>query len=559
MLNSIYINNFALFNEVSIDFEKGLNIISGETGSGKSILLNALSLLTGARINKSFLGKFGNFSRVEAQFTVNERVKKILEANEISCDDEIIISRKFSDNSSVIKVNNRPITLSVLSAISDNLFDIHGQHSQLVILNKSNYLEIIDAFNNETNILKSKISQNLKRIKDLNKDLLNIDIDPDELAREVDILKFQINEIIDFDFSNFNEKDLSMEHKKLSNLTEIINSFELIKGILDEGYSRKSLKDYVNEIYSKLTDISEFDKTVDSFVNTIADVREIINDFSREVESYIYSISIDEERLSLIEDLFTRYHNLTRKYGRDESEILDFLNKSENRLNILENIDQNREEIKAEVSNLEENNIKLATKLSSLRKNIINELEQQIVRELEEMNMKNLQFKISIESTNTVRETGFDQIDFMISTNKGQDLKSLSQVGSGGEISRFMLALKAVLAKHEKVSTILFDEIDTGISGKTADIVGNKLKKISKDRQLIVITHLPQIASKADSHYLIEKESDQFNTISSIRKLGMDDKVKEVARLISGSNLTESSLLSANELIRENTKDNHEQ
>lgn len=551
MLTNLYIKNFALFEELSVDFEDGLNIISGETGAGKSILINAISLLTGSRINKGFLGKFSDHTIVEASFSVDDKLSSILKANDIDPEENIIITRRFTETSSSIKLNNRPISLSLLNLIAQDLIDIHGQHSQLIVLNKSNYISIIDAFDKNTEVFKSNIKDNLKQIKQIQKDLSDIDIDEDQALRELDLLNFQIDEIESFDFENYDEEEFSNEHKRLSNQTLIIEGLEYINGVFNEGYHRKSMKDYSNEIYSKLTDISEFDSNLNEYLTRFTDIRESINDLSREIESYSYTLDFDEQRLLDLENIFSSLQNLKRKYGKDVEDIKEFLSIAKQRVKTLNNIEQIRLDMQNQIIRLDKSNIDIAKKLSDIRKNVVVSLEKNIVSELEDMNMNNLQFKIDITKSDIITDTGYDQIDFMISTNKGQDLKSLNTVASGGEISRFMLALKAVLADYEQVQTIVFDEIDTGISGKTANVVGNKLAKIADKRQLIVITHLPQIASKANAHYLIDKYTKESSTISNVYKLDEDKKVMEVARLISGSNITQASIKSARELIEQ--------
>ncbi len=553
MLTNLYIKNFALFNELSVDFDEDLNIISGETGSGKSILINAIALLKGGRINKNFIGKFSNETIVEASFSMDENLRKILLDNSIEPDDNIIISRRFTKSSSTVKLNNRPINLALLEEVSDSIFDIHGQHSQLVVMNKSNYIKIIDSFNTKTQDIKNLLAKNMDIINQLTDKLASIDLDPDQVLREIDVLEFQISEIESFDFSNFDEESLISEHKKLTNLTDIIQSIEKIKTIFTEGYQRTSLKDYINEIFSELSDISEFDKELEEFSSRIIDIRELVNELSRDIDSYSYSINLDEERLVEIDAIFSKIQLLKRKYGPEIEDIKAFYKTCKDRLDELKNIEELRNSINIEISKINKKNVKLADELTEIRKKIVKLLEVRIIDELSQMNMKNIEFKIEFDKRDSINENGQDLVDFMISTNKGQDMKSLNSVASGGEISRFMLALKAALADSEEVQTIIFDEIDTGISGMTADVVGDKLVNISKQRQVIVITHLPQIASKADSHYLIEKNIQEEYTVSKLTKLDETGRVKEVARLISGANITESTINSAQELI-ENAK-----
>lgn len=553
MLKSLYIKNFAIIDEISIDFEKGLNIISGETGSGKSILLNAINLIRGERFNKKFLGSFDNYVLVEAVFSNNENISKILKKNDFDTDEDIIITRKMSENSSVIKLNNRTINLSFLTQISDGLFDIHGQHSQLVVLNKNNYINIIDSFNPESENIKIKLKENLKKIINLKHELDSINYSDEEVLREADILKFQIEEIENFDFDNFIEQALNAEYKKLTKQTEIIQAMNKISYIINDSRSN-SIKDLVSGVDRLLSEVVEYDEKINYLYENLIDIKERVYDFSREIDSYSYTLGVDEQRILEIEEIFSNFQNLKRKYGKNYAEILTFHKNAVERLEKIENIEQLKYDLNLKIKKIEQKNIELADILTNFRLNTILYLEKQIIEELKQMNMEYIQFKIQLFDLEKITENGKNSIDFLISTNKGQELKSLSTVSSGGEISRFMLALKATLAEVEEVQTLIFDEIDTGISGKTANIVGEKLKKISSIRQLIVITHLPQIATYGSSHYLISKYQTPSHTISNIKKLNNDERINEIARLIAGDDITENNKISAKELLDLNSK-----
>lgn len=553
MLKSLYIKNFAIIDEISIDFEKGLNIISGETGSGKSILLNAINLIRGERFNKKFLGSFDNYVLVEAVFSNNENISKILKKNDFDTDEDIIITRKMSENSSVVKLNNRTINLSFLTQISDGLFDIHGQHSQLVVLNKNNYINIIDSFNPESENIKIKLKDNLKKIINLKHELDSINYSDEEALREADILKFQIEEIENFDFDNFIEQALNAEYKKLTKQTEIIQAMNKISYIINDSRSN-SIKDLVSGVDRLLSEVVEYDEKINYLYENLIDIKERVYDFSREIDSYSYTLGVDEQRILEIEEIFSNFQNLKRKYGKNYAEILTFHKNAMERLEKIENIEQLKYDLNLKIKKIEQKNIELADILTNFRLNTILYLEKQIIEELKQMNMEYIQFKIQLFDLEKITENGKNSIDFLISTNKGQELKSLSTVSSGGEISRFMLALKATLAEVEEVQTLIFDEIDTGISGKTANIVGEKLKKISSIRQLIVITHLPQIATYGSSHYLISKYQTPSHTISNIKKLNNDERINEIARLIAGDDITENNKISAKELLDLNSK-----
>ncbi|MFM1602791.1 DNA repair protein RecN [Helcococcus ovis] len=551
MLLNLYVKNFAIIKQINISFDNGLNILSGETGSGKSLLLKALSLIKGERFSKDYIGKFDQKTIVEVVFTSNDNINNLLLENNIDIDDNIILTRIFDRNASVTKINNRACSVKFMSQIANVLFDIHGQHSQLVVLDKSNYISLIDKFDKTTDILKISLSENLKTLNKLKSEISNLEIPEDELEREKDLLKYQINEIESFNFNEYDEEKLNKEYKKLTNQTELINGTNAIIDAVSQSNKSLSVKEIINMLYDKLLDLERLDSDLKDLTGDILNIKELIYDFSRNIENYSYTLDIDEERIQVIEDIFSAFQVLRLKYGKTPDEILEFLENIKSRFKILSNIEKRRNELALEISKINNENKKIADDLTNKRIKIIKELEDKIIKELSEMNMLNIDFKIQLNKLEKISKNGHDDIDFMISTNKGQELKSLSNVSSGGEISRFMLALKAALIDKEDLETIIFDEIDTGISGKTADIVGNKLKKISKVCQLIVISHLAQIASKSDTHYLIYKDVENDFTITNIQKLDYDGKVKEIARLISGIDITKNSMDAANELLKE--------
>lgn len=551
MLINLYVKNFAIIKEINIDFVKGLNVLSGETGSGKSLLLKALSILKGDRFNKDYIGVFGDKTIIEAIFTSNDRINQILEDNDIDFDSNIVLSRIFTENSSITKINNRACNMKFLGEIASMIFDIHGQHSNLIVLNKSNYINLIDKFNDETDEYKTKLSNNLRQLQILKKENEALNMSDDEIEREKDLLLYQINEIESFDFDNYDEESLNKEYKKLANQSELINGTDSIINFMSESGRIPSMKEMSHILYDNLVDLENLDDDLKPLVSDALNIRELIKDLSNQIERYSYSLDIDDERMQIIEDLFSSFQVLKLKYGRNSEEILNFLEDRKKRYKIVSNIHARRVEIEKDILNIDKDNIRISENLNAIRKDIIKYLETKIIDELNEMNMQYIDFKIDIRRKEKITKEGFDEIDFLISTNKGQELKSLSEVSSGGEISRFMLAMKAAFIEKDDINTIIFDEIDSGISGRTADIVGIKLKKISKFVQLIIISHLAQIASKADVNYLLEKKEIDGITQSSITKLDYDETIREIARLISGSDITEKSLISAEELLKE--------
>lgn len=550
MLINLHVKNFAIIKELNIDFEDGLNILTGETGSGKSLILKAISFIKGERFNKDYLSNFGDKTLIEAVFTTNNKINSFLKDYGYDLNENIIISRSFSNNSSISKINNSACNVKLLSELGDMLFDIHGQHSQLIMLNKSNYIDLIDKFDTKTIELKADISKNLRYIDKLNKEIGELNLSDDEIEREKDLLKYQINEIEKFDFDNYNEEKLNSEYKKLTNQSELIKGIDNLLEIIKNSNKFDSLFELSSTAYNSMLDLQKLDTDLNEITSDVLNIRELIRDLGNKLENYSYTLEIDEERVQVIEDLFSNFQVLKLKYGRSKEEILLFLSEIKKRYNVINDIHNKKSELVKQISKLDSENKKYAEKLTNLRKAIIKNLEIDIIDQLSQMNMQHINFKISISTLEKIKNNGQDDIDFLISTNKGQELKSLNQVSSGGEISRFMLALKSVFVEKDDINTIIFDEIDAGISGKTADIVGNKLKDISNKVQLIVISHLAQISSKAEHHYLITKKIINEQTISSVEKLNKDERELEIARLISGSDITENSIKSARELLR---------
>lgn len=551
MLINLYVKNFAIIKEINIDFERGLNVLSGETGSGKSLLLKALSILKGDRFNKDYIGVFGDKTIIEGIFTSNKSINEVLLENDIDVDSNIVLSRTFTETNSITKINNRACNIKLLGEIASILFDIHGQHSNLIVLNKNNYISLIDKFNEKTFEYKANLSNNLSKLQILSKENEALNMSDDEIEREKDLLLYQINEIESFDFDNYDEESLNKEYKKLSNQSELISGTNSIMNFMSESGRIPSMKEMSHILYDNLLDLENLDEDLKPLVSDALNIRELIKDLSQQIERYSYSLDIDDERMQIIEDLFSAFQVLKLKYGRDSEEILRFLKDIKQRYKIISNIHEKRKEIEKEIKEIEKENFNIAEKLNFLRKDTIKYLESKIIEELNEMNMQYIDFKIDIRRKEKITKEGFDEVDFLISTNKGQELKSLSEVSSGGEISRFMLAMKSAIIEKYDIDTIIFDEIDSGISGKTADIVGKKIKKISNLVQLIVISHLAQIASKADVNYLLEKKEIDGITQSSVEKLNYDKTVREIARLISGSDITQKSLISAEELLKE--------
>lgn len=556
MLNSLYIENFAIIDKINVDFTEGLNIITGETGSGKSILIEAFELLLGQRFNKSFIRDSSKKTIVEATFTINDKSKiKFLEDMGYNVEDGVIIISRIVDTNfkSINKLNNRSITLNTLNELMSKFVDIHGQNGTQSLLNKDFYIDLIDSFDKEETVkIKIELSEILKNIVDYKKSYKSFNISNEEKDRQLDIINYQIDEISQIDLENLDEEELENEYNKLSNVSLIKNNIgEILNMYSDENYNEQDINTMFNIVLSKIDSISEFDNEVNSFKQDLDKIYYDMDDLFSRISSYSSSIYQDEFKLNDLENKIAIITNLKRKYGKSINDIISFKIDLENRLKELNKITENKRKFKELIDSEYKKGIELSDRLHSIRKEIVSKLENLIVQNLKDLNMKHADFKVKFEKLSEFNEKGYDSLDFLIKTNLGQDLKPMASIASGGEISRIMLGFKSVISDFEDINTLIFDEIDTGISGRTALVVGEKLIDLSKDKQVISISHLPQIASLSDNHILIEKIDCDNETKSILKVLTPEEKVNEISRLIGGINITETTTEQAKLMINQ--------
>lgn len=556
MLNSLYIENFAIIDKINVDFTEGLNIITGETGSGKSILIEAFELLLGQRFNKSFIRDSSKKTIVEATFTINDKSKiKFLEDMGYNVEDGVIIISRIVDTNfkSINKLNNRSITLNTLNELMSKFVDIHGQNGTQSLLNKDFYIDLIDSFDKEETVkIKIELSEILKNIVDYKKSYKSFNISNEEKDRQLDIINYQIDEISQIDLENLDEEELENEYNKLSNVNLIKNNIgEILNMYSDENYNEQDINTMFNIVLSKIDSISEFDNEVNSFKQDLDKIYYDMDDLFSRISSYSSSIYQDEFKLNDLENKIAIITNLKRKYGKSIDDIISFKIDLENRLKELNEITENKRKFKELIDSELKKGIELSDRLHSIRKQIVSKLENLIVQNLKDLNMKHADFKVKFEKLSDFNEKGYDSLDFLIKTNLGQDLKPMASIASGGEISRIMLGFKSVISDFEDINTLIFDEIDTGISGRTALVVGEKLIDLSKDKQVISISHLPQIASLSDNHILIEKIDCDNETKSILKVLTPEEKVNEISRLIGGINITETTTEQAKLMINQ--------
>ena len=556
MIVELNISNFAIIDDLKINFTNGFNVLTGETGSGKSIIVEGIGLILGGRASKDLIKTGRDKASLEGLFYLEDpdKINVLLNNYGIDADPDnyLLISRVIHANGrSVSRLNGRTVTLTMLNDITSNLVDIHGQHEHQSLLNVDNHIKLIDSFGDEKlgNLL-DEINKNYKKLNIEKKKLKKLSLNDMERDREIDLLKYQLDEIESANLSEYNEEECIKEYRIISNVKEIGYNLSEVKEILNSNdYNHISVLDSVNKTISIIDEIKAFDNKLEGYGNILQDIAFKLEDLSRDMMNYIDGLEFDEERLDFLEDRLNTVNNLKKKYGNTIEEILQYKENIKNRLEILINIEGEIKKTEKQILSIEKELITHCTELTSIRKKLGGNLEVLVTKELKELNMNNVVFKISYSKLAHFSPNGWDKIEFLISTNKGEDLKPLHKIVSGGEMSRIMLAFKTILADADNIPCIIFDEIDSGISGRTAQIVGEKIEKISKNHQIISISHLPQIAALADNHFVIEKKVTNNHTKTIVRKLDENERIDELARLLGGVDLTNTTRLHAKEML----------
>jgi len=561
MLLELYINNFAIIENLRISFNSGLNILTGETGTGKSIIIDAINLILGGRATKDYIRAGADKAVIEALFSVrsNKNIKHILDdyGIEYEEDNTILITREINiSGKSVSRINGRIVTLSMLNEITNKIIDIHGQHEHQSLLYTEKHIEIIDSLGKDQIYdNKVKVSEEYLKLSMLKNRLKELTTNEMEKERKLDLLKFQLNEIDEANLQNNEEDELTTQYSVLSNIEEISNTInETVEKLNVSSYREKSIIDQLNSIYSMLSKISKHDEKINIFTNNLESIIYELKDLLYDLRNYSESIELNPEKLMQLEERLGLINKLKRKYGKTVQEIIEYRQIISEELNTLLNCEEEINNIRAQIRITEEVLKKHCDTLTVERKKISSMLENLITEELNELNMSNVSFKIKIDKFKNFTRNGIDKIEFLISTNPGESLKPLSKIVSGGEMSRIMLAFKSILAEVDNIETLVFDEIDTGISGRTAQIVGEKITKISNSHQIICITHLPQIAAMADTHFMINKKVVDNVTLTEIKSLKYNERINELSRLLGGFKLTDITMKHAAEMLEMSKK-----
>lgn len=560
MLLNLYVKNLALIEEADIAFGQGLNILTGETGAGKSILIGSVNIALGQKAPKDIIRTGKEFAYIELIFSVKDREKiKTLKKLDVFPDEDgqIIISRKIMPSRSISKINDETVTTAKVRQITSLFLDIHGQHEHQSLLYKSKHLEILDEYANpRIGKLKMEISALYQDYREIIRQLEACQVDEESRIRQMDFLRFEIDEIEHANLNEGEEEELHDHYRKFRNSKKIAEGaamvYEEIAG--DHNSSSERLGRALKEFHG----ILEYDSGLMEIYRQMADAEAVLSEASRELSGYIEELTFDEEEFYEMEKRLDFIHNLQAKYGGTWEKIQDALSEKKQQLEELENMAIRKVELTTAADESKAVLLVKSESLSAIRKKAALELSAKIKKALLDLNFLDVEFSIEFHRLEDFGRLGIDEAEFMISMNPGERLKPLGQVASGGELSRIMLAMKSVLADQDQIPTLIFDEIDTGISGRTAQKVSEKLAGIGRHRQVICITHLPQIAAMADFHFAIEKQVENHQTVTRIRKLLPAETVGELARLLGGAEITQTVLEHAAEMkdLAERTKEN---
>ena len=555
MLLEISIKNFAIIEAISLNFEKGMTVLTGETGAGKSIIIDAMNMMLGARATTDVIRHGAPKAEIEGLFSVenSHALQMIFDEQGIELGDEIIIRREILQNGrSVSRVNGQMVNLSVLRSIGQYLVDIHGQHDQEELMRPQLHIQMLDGFGDADFLeLKQSYQTNFDAYRKMRKQLLEIKKNQEEHKARIEMLEFQMAEIESASLQPGEDLKLNQERDKLLNHKNIADTLTNAYTMLDneEFSSLANVRSAMNDMES----LEEYDAEYREISSSLSESYYVLEDVTKRLEDIIESLDFDGNRLMQIESRLDLIHSITRKYGGNVDDVLMYFAKITEEYNLLTGNHLSSDDMEAELKKLEVSLVDLATKLASARHNLAQQLEIEIQQELKDLYMDRAQFQVQFTKGKFTRE-GNESVEFHISTNPGEDFKPLVKVASGGELSRLMLAIKSAFSRKEGKTSIVFDEVDTGVSGRVAQAIAQKIHKIGQNGQVLAISHLPQVIAIADYQFFIEKISNDHSTVSRVRLLTVEDRVEEVAKMLAGENVTEAALSQARELLQSKEK-----
>lgn len=555
MLLEISIKNFAIIEAISLHFEKGMTVLTGETGAGKSIIIDAMNMMLGARATTDVIRHGAPKAEIEGLFSVeNSRLlQEIFDEQGLELGDEIIIRREILQNGrSISRVNGQMVNLSVLRAIGQHLVDIHGQHDQEELMRPQLHIQMLDEFGDTAFWdLKETYQTSFDAYRKMRKQVLEVKKNQQEHKARIEMLEFQMAEIEAANLQAGEDLALNQERDKLLNHKNIADTLTNAYSMLDnEDFSSlANVRSAMNDMES----VEEYDPEYREISSSLSETYYVLEDISKRLEAIIEDLDFDGNRLMQVENRLDLLHTITRKYGGTVDDVLLYFAKIREEYNLLTGNNLSSEDMEAELKKLEVNLVNLAGQLASARHDLAQQLEAEIKQELQDLHMEKAQFQVRFSKGKFSRE-GNEMVEFYISTNPGEDFKPLVKVASGGELSRLMLAIKSAFSRKEGKTSIVFDEVDTGVSGRVAQAIAQKIHKIGQHGQVLAISHLPQVIAIADYQFFIEKISNDHSTVSTVRLLTVEERVEEVAKMLAGDDVTEAALTQARELLRNREK-----
>ena len=555
MLLEISIKNFAIIEAISLNFEKEMTVLTGETGAGKSIIIDAMNMMLGARATTDVIRHGAPKAEIEGLFSVenSHALQMIFDEQGIELGGEIIIRREILQNGrSVSRVNGQMVNLSVLRSIGQYLVDIHGQHDQEELMRPQLHIQMLDGFGDADFLeLKQAYQTNFDAYRKMRKQLLEIKKNQEEHKARIEMLEFQMAEIESASLQPGEDLKLNQERDKLLNHKNIADTLTNAYTMLDneEFSSLANVRSAMNDMES----LEDYDAEYREISSSLSESYYVLEDVTKRLEDIIEDLDFDGNRLMQIESRLDLIHSITRKYGGNVDDVLMYFAKITEEYNLLTGNNLSSDDMEAELKKLEVSLVDLATNLASARHNLAQQLETEIQQELKDLYMDKARFQVQFTKGKFTRE-GNESVEFYISTNPGEDFKPLVKVASGGELSRLMLAIKSAFSRKEGKTSIVFDEVDTGVSGRVAQAIAQKIHKIGQNGQVLAISHLPQVIAIADYQFFIEKISNDHSTVSTVRLLTVEERVEEVAKMLAGENVTEAALSQARELLQSKEK-----
>ena len=555
MLLEISIKNFAIIESISLNFEKGMTVLTGETGAGKSIIIDAMNMMLGARATTEVIRHGAPKAEIEGLFSIesNRALEEIFDEQGLELSDEIIIRREILQNGrSISRVNGQMVNLSVLRTIGQQLVDIHGQHDQEELMRPHRHIQMLDEFGDASFFeLKEAYQTSFDNYRRMRKQVLDIKKNQQEHKARIEMLEFQMAEIEAANLKAGEDIALNQERDKLLNHKHIADTLTNAYSMLDneEFSSLANVRSAMNDMES----LEEFDPEYREISNSLSESYYVLEDITKRLESIIDDLDFDGNRLMQVESRLDLIHTITRKYGGSVDDVLEYFAKITDEYNLLTGNNLSSEDMEIELKKLEKNLVDLAGQVAQARHKIAQDLEAEIKQELQDLYMEKAQFQVRFSQGKFSRE-GNESVEFYISTNPGEDFKPLVKVASGGELSRLMLAIKSAFSRKEGKTSIVFDEVDTGVSGRVAQAIAQKIHKIGQHGQVLAISHLPQVIAIADYQFFIEKISNEYSTVSTVRLLTVEERIEEVAKMLAGENVTEASMTQARELLQSKEK-----